>query len=464
MQQVHSAQLEALHEERSKDILARIDQFGHAMFQCYDKVSKISPADTDSVFSNYRKEKASVMSSLDWIESSMAGQKSQLPLLRRLEKSVKLAFAIMDRGLRSMEPLPPGDRIAVAGAFMQKFGPRLEQAMKNMEVDYPALQKAEKDYVDRDSPAKQKKYRELTMQLLTGGFVANIAVAILAAILFIRGITSKITVLVDNTARLGQGKALNPVMTGNDEISGLDRVFHNMADALDEAQKVRQAFVAMISHELRTPLASVKAYLQLLNMDGYGEIPAQAKDSGLKAERSIQRLIGLINDLLDMEKLAAGKMSLEPQPFYLEDIIERSVEAVAPMAAQLGVAIEVKETNAELVADPDRVVQVLINLISNAVKFSPKGQAVSVESIESSNYIEVRVTDRGRGVPEKYRDIIFERFKQVEASDATKKGGTGLGLPICKAIIEQHDGQIGVDSQDGQGSTFWFRLPLKRNV
>ena len=461
MFQVHTAQLEALHEERSKEILARIDQFGHDMFQCYDKISKISPDDTDSVFKEYRKERASVMASLDWIHTALADQKSQFAVLSKLTKSVKVAFLIMDKGLQNMESLPPNDRLAVAGAFMSRYGPKLERAMKSLEVDYPELQRLEKDYVERDSPAKQKTYRELTMQILSLGFAANIALAIIAAMLFTRGITSKITILVDNTTRLSQRKPLNQVLTGNDEISGLDQVFHNMADALDEAQKVRQAFVAMISHELRTPLTSVNAFLQLQNMDAFGEIPPKAKESSLKAERSVRRLIELINDLLDMEKLEAGQLSLAPKPFYLEDIIERSIEAVSSLSETLKIGIEATETNVELVADPDRIVQVLVNLMSNAMKFSPAGEKVTVETIESDSYVEVRVIDRGRGVPEKYRDIIFERFKQVEAADATKKGGTGLGLPICKAIIEQHDGTIGVNSQDGAGSTFWFRLPLK---
>lgn len=332
MLQVRAAQLEALHEEHSKLVLARIDQFGHDMFQCYEKIGKISPDDIDKLFVEYRQSKASVLASLTWIESSIADQPAELPIFRRLKKNTNDAFRIMDKGISSMEPLPQGDRIAVAGAFMQKYGPRLDQAMKSMEVDYPELQRAEKDYVSKDSPAKQKQNRELLMKILAGGFVANIALAILAAILFIRGITSKIAVLVDNTSRLAQSKPLNPVMPGNDEISGLDQVFHRMADALDEAQKVRQAFVAMISHELRTPLASVNAFLQLLNMGGYGEITDEAKGSGIKAERSVRRLIELINDLLDMEKLAAGQMSLSPRPFYLEDIIELALEAVAPCA------------------------------------------------------------------------------------------------------------------------------------
>ena len=119
----------------------------------------------------------------------------------------------------------------------------------------------------------------------------------------------------------------------------------------------------------------------------------------------------------------------------------------------------VAETDAEVFADQDRLIQVVVNLVSNAIKFSPQGGSVEIKAIEEDLLVEVQVIDHGRGVPAEYREIIFEKYRQVKSEDATKKGGTGLGLPICKLIIEQLGGTIGVNSEDGKGSTFWFRVP-----
>ncbi|MGH9550050.1 MAG: sensor histidine kinase, partial [Terriglobales bacterium] len=132
---------------------------------------------------------------------------------------------------------------------------------------------------------------------------------------------------------------------------------------------------------------------------------------------------------------------------------------VHAFADQNGIKLEFQPTNSQVFADGDRLVQVLVNLISNACKFSPKGQTVTVSVEEIPNWVEIKVTDRGRGIPAKYKGLLFQRFQQVEASDARKKGGTGLGLAICKGIIEAHNGTIGVESEEGKGSVFWFRIP-----
>lgn len=129
------------------------------------------------------------------------------------------------------------------------------------------------------------------------------------------------------------------------------------------------------------------------------------------------------------------------------------------MAEKHGVALEIRGTDARAWADADRLVQVVVNLLGNAVKFSPPGQSVTLEAEKKRPFVEVRVIDRGRGIPPQFRDAVFERFKQVEASDARDKGGTGLGLAICKTIVERHGGEIGVLSEEGRGSTFFFRVP-----
>ena len=228
-----------------------------------------------------------------------------------------------------------------------------------------------------------------------------------------------------------------------------------------EIERMKQEFVAMVSHDLRTPLTSIQGFLTLLETGMYGDLTPGGAENLSIAGANISRLIALINDLLDIEKMESGKLKMEMGSCALSEVFERSLGGVIGFAEQQQVKIDAAETDLVAFADRDRLVQVLINLVSNAIKFSPKGSTVRVEASTVDTFVEVRVIDCGRGVPSEYRDVIFERFQQVKTTDATKKGGSGLGLAICKAIVEGHSGSIGVDSEEGKGSTFWFRIPLQ---
>ncbi len=237
-----------------------------------------------------------------------------------------------------------------------------------------------------------------------------------------------------------------------------------MANILDvserkELEKMKKEFVATVSHELRTPLTSIRGSLTLLSVGALGVLPEAVKKVVAIAERNTIRLIGLINDILDIEKLEAGKLDMVFDDLALSNVIERSQESVKSFAEQHGVNLIMAQTDIKVHADGDRLVQVLVNLLSNACKFSPKGGNVTVAVVDIPNWVEVRVIDQGRGIPAKFKNLLFQKFQQVEASDSRKKGGTGLGLVICKGIIEQHGGIIGVESEEGHGSTFYFRIP-----
>lgn len=226
-----------------------------------------------------------------------------------------------------------------------------------------------------------------------------------------------------------------------------------------EVERLKKEFVATVSHELRTPLTSLRGSLGLLGSGVLGQLADEARDVVGIAERNTLRLITLINDILDLERLEAGRIEIRLAPVSVAALVERSCESVRAYADAQGVAIEHEGVAGTVLGDEDRLVQVLVNLLSNAVKFSPHGAVVTVSSAEGPGQVELRVSDRGRGIPADRLQDIFERFQQVEATDAREKGGTGLGLAIAKAIVELHDGEIGVASQVGRGSTFHFSVP-----
>ena len=224
-------------------------------------------------------------------------------------------------------------------------------------------------------------------------------------------------------------------------------------------ERLKREFVEMVGHDLKTPLMSTELFLTFLSSGANNSLPEDLRSQAQLAELNVSRLIRLVKNLLDLEKLEAGKLSVERKITSASRILERSVAAVQAFAENCGVRIVVPQTRILLFGDEDALVQVLVNLLSNAVKFSENGQAVQLAVSESERAIKFKVTDSGRGIPEEFRTRIFHPYEQVDLADQRLKGGTGLGLAICKTIIDLHGGEIGVDSQPGKGSTFWFTIP-----
>lgn len=225
-----------------------------------------------------------------------------------------------------------------------------------------------------------------------------------------------------------------------------------------EADRLKQSFMAMVGHELKSPLMSIHVCLQMLGKGFFGNLTEEGQESVKTAEQSVHRLIGLVNEILDAEKLESGSISIAPQTTNLEKILDMAANAVSALAEANKIRIHRDRVDVEITADTNRLVQVVVNLLSNAIKFSPPNSKVQLYAKVSEDAVEVSVEDNGRGVPKEHQQLVFERFHQVSPGDAKEKGGTGLGLAICKAIVEAHGGSIGVDSEPPDGSRFWFTL------
>ena len=242
-------------------------------------------------------------------------------------------------------------------------------------------------------------------------------------------------------------------------VIGTDNTARKYAiERLEEIELMKKGFLSTVSHELRTPLTSISGALGLLASGAMGALSDDIVELVTVAERNAVRLMTLINDILDLERLETGKITLQFGQVTADSILRRAVESLPTLEQRHGVTVDAPQAADVLWADADRIVQVLVNLLSNAVKFSPAGGVVTIAVGAKDGWVEFRVTDQGRGVPAAHRRAIFERFRQVESSDAREKGGTGLGLAICKSIVEQHGGTIGVESEEGAGSSFWFRI------
>ncbi|MBK8259568.1 MAG: PAS domain S-box protein [Polyangiaceae bacterium] len=239
---------------------------------------------------------------------------------------------------------------------------------------------------------------------------------------------------------------------------GYAAILHDLSERY-EVERLKAEFVSVVSHELRTPLTALRGSIGLLAGGVMGTFNTDVTEMLEIADRNIRRLITLVNDILELERMQQTKLTLVIRPVRALSIVERSLEVVRSFADQERIVIDVRCTDDLVQGDDDRLVQVLVNLLSNAVKFSPAGSRVEVSNEVEANTIVFRVKDRGRGIPASHRRTIFERFAQVHTDDSREKGGSGLGLTISKTIVERHDGTIGVDSEEGRGSTFWFRVP-----
>jgi len=246
----------------------------------------------------------------------------------------------------------------------------------------------------------------------------------------------------------------------DDETVGSVIVFRDVSErrAVD---RLKDEFVSVMSHELRTPLTSVRGALGLLAGGASGELSAKGVRLVEVATASTDRLIRLVNDILDVERMTAGQLTLHLRDTPVADLVATAAEETAGLAAAAGVELVVEAGDGVLHADPDRVVQVLTNLVGNAVKFSPAGSVVELRAVHDGDVVRFDVRDHGPGIREDQLESVFERFLQVDASDTRQRGGTGLGLAISRGLVEQHGGRIWAASTPGEGSTFSVELPAR---
>jgi PAS domain S-box-containing protein len=253
--------------------------------------------------------------------------------------------------------------------------------------------------------------------------------------------------------------ALTPILD-HGRLSGSVLSFRDISQryALD---RLKDEFISTVSHELRTPLTAIRGSLGLLSYGPLVELNDKAANLLRIAVANSDRLLRLINDILDLERMQSGRDRLIFKKVQLGQIVRQAIDCTALVADAAGVQLIQDSAQVEIAADPDRLVQVLTNLISNAIKFSPRNSAVSVLMRPDLNGVTLSVVDAGRGIPADKLESIFGRFQQVDASDSRQKGGTGLGLAICRTIVHQHSGRIWAERNPVRGATFRVFLPYK---
>lgn len=378
------------------------------------------------------------------------------PQLNELSKAVRDFFKQSDH-IRDANA--KGTTGLLAMARLRPTVRRIETAANSLVAAQGAVSTSS---LDMNAPSSYERAQKIWKIWMIAAVLSNALLALGLWQFFNRSAAKRLNILVDNSLRLASQMPLNERLKGADEFAQLDGLFHSMTDALNDATKKRTELLEMVAHDLRSPLMSVNISLSMLNEGMKGTLPDDALAETQTCANTIDRLLKMINSLLDIEIITSGNMKLDLSDVSLTWIIDRSVEAVRNNAIAKQQEIDYPDHAPTVNADGDRIEQVLVNLLSNAIKFSAPESKIAVRAEEHDGWVEIRVIDRGRGIAPGASKRLFGRYEQQNATD--KQEGKGLGLSICKAIVEAHQGMIGVESEEGKGSQFWFRLPRRNSV
>jgi signal transduction histidine kinase len=341
----------------------------------------------------------------------------------------------------------------------------------------------EEEQLQQRNPANEGSLRNALFLCIWLGVIASILITVLLLRFFALGITQRLTTLIDNYRRFGQKRLLLSPVGGDDEIADLDESFHAMAKKLTLAEERKKLYTQMISHDLRAPLAAIQGTLAVALKGLYGDLNDKGKKRIGAAEADSDRLINLINEMLDIDSMEDGRLELDKEPCQLEAILEGAINSVSTLAEAKQINIESKVyshrspakgratggayggSDADLgddfliVADQERLKRVVINLLHNSIKFSPLKETIEINSTISEDTLKIMIKDRGPGIKPEEATKLFQPFSQGESGKKIDEAGSGLGLAICKAIVEAHGGKIGLESKVGYGSIFWFSIP-----
>jgi signal transduction histidine kinase len=315
-------------------------------------------------------------------------------------------------------------------------------------------------YIDTPGPSLLAVYLSSAInRFLIFGALLAIGIALILAFVISQRITSPIRVLTTTARKLGKGDFSQRVaISSRDEVGELARTFNSMAGDLERIEKLRRDMVADVAHELRTPLANISGYLEAIRDDVVK--PDAATIASLSEETAL--LSRLVDDLQELALADAGELKLVRQPESIYQLVEQSVKAVQVSAVERGLEITtaLPEDLPPVNIDYHRISEVLHNLLTNSIKHTIVGGKIGIQAEQSGQFIKVTVTDNGEGIPAADLPNVFERFFRVDKSRTRNGGGSGLGLTITKRLVEAHGGTVGVQSELGKGSSFFFTLPV----
>lgn len=459
---LYQAEFQAAQVARSNAIISEANKLTKLLYDAATSLFMFKHYRSSGATQNYARVMNAIPESLVLLKELTVEDPHQARTMKALVPEVQHLKEILDGATKQLS----GEDLPASVVELHGVKRQLEDTLYSAMLKVGNIIEYEKRH-QKFHPEDAAHARELVQSVLYFGAGFSVLLALVLALTIAKEISGRVEVLSKNAQRVTKGEQLLPSIKGTDEIAALDAVFHEMAKTLEEArqkerevERLKREFMAMVSHDLRTPLTSVLSTLSILGAGGGGDLTKSGEKLVETSESEVQRLIALISDLLDLAKMEAGKFDLRIRKIAINDVCMRSIDAVEALAKKRDMTIEYQHCDFKVDGDEERLIQVVVNLLSNALKYSPAGARVFVAAEQRGEFVQVSVKDFGQGVPKEAQESIFERFSQAEQTATQKKQGTGLGLAICKLIVDGHGGTIGVESEPEKGSKFWFRVKL----
>lgn len=344
-----------------------------------------------------------------------------------------------------------------AGPVVDRVVEDLDRLIQTFRDSLDKTQTDAKDALGR-ARVEIEALRSRTWKAVTTAMILAVLAALAGTALIAFRITRSLTRLSDATKAVAEGAFHEPLkIDTKDEIGALATSFNSMAARLQEIDEMKEKFYATVSHELRSPLSAMREAARMIEAKTAG--PLTDKQERLLAIFQIgtERLLRLVNEVLDLSRANTGMLPVEYNWFVPEAAVRHAIEELRPRAEQRSIALRVEadSRSERMLGDEDRIVQVVVNLVGNSLRFTPPGGSVTVRLRHTDSEIQIEVEDTGIGIPAAFLPLVFDRFRQAHSG----KGGTGLGLAIVKSLVEAHDGQVTVESQEGKGARFTVSLP-----
>ncbi len=384
--------------------------------------------------------------------------------LKLLEKWQKHAYQFLDLWEELSAAFQPGENDKLFfSQFMGKgeYNESLMLAFDRVRTDTDELISIYTPIAQEFHPRAVKARADLRNGVIIA-IVFNVLLVISVAIMLNKNTLSRLKILMDNMKAFSKGQSPAASLGGNDELSDLDKAFRDMSDELARLEEFRQSMRAMVNHDLRSPLTSMSLRVELMMESRNDEpVPPQMLKDLKLIKSETDRLRRLANTLLDVDKMEDGSVDVQAVNVPCADIVAVSVESLLAQCKRKKIQIvETVPADSAFFCDKDRTIQVLVNFLSNAAKFAPKNSTIEIAIVPAENdRWRLEVLDEGPGVPEDKKDKLFAKFSQLEQAAEVRKEGSGLGLYICKMLIEAQKGNVGFRGRESGGSCFWFEIP-----
>ncbi len=406
-----------------------------------------------AVLEGYKNSEAEVRAALDRLEKHMLSDQTEADIYRKLERSVQQTLAALSKIALSPPASPE------IGTWIQEVGQTLVSALDNRTTSLIDNTISYEIQLQRMRSKRLETYTSALKYVVVGGIVVNLVLCLALVWWFSGSVNKRIKNVVENARRLRARQLLLPAVGGNDEIGDLDLSFHKTASDILELESYKEQVIGIVGHELRTPLTAITGTLKLVGAGALGALSNSARVSIQAAEAEGDYLIRLINDLLDIERLNAGRFQFASSDVALAELLDACALSISQAAQEKGVMIDVAQTEEHILTDRECLMRVITNLLERAVQLSRPGSALKVQTLAQAGSIELSISGRGAGDAQLLTEEIFEPFSQAAFTERPAKAGTGLEMAVIKAIIEKQGGAVGVKSPGGATTVFWAKLP-----